>query len=95
MNSPVPMPASSASSTVGTKPSTRKMPAKAAARITSATTMQPRRDQRSAAAPNTGPSNMAGATSASSTRPIAHGELKRSYAMSSSATAAAPVPSDD
>ncbi len=80
------MPATSASTNVSAKPSTSTMPAKAAARIRSAATAQPRRDQRSAAAPNKGPRNIAGTTSASSTSPIAQGESKRSSATSSSAT---------
>jgi len=95
VNSPVPIPARTASASVPAKPSTATMPAKAIARTRSATTRQVRRDQRSAAAPNTGPSNIAGARSAMRMRLIAHGERKRSYAISRSATYAAPVPRAD
>ena len=86
VNSAVPAPARSASATVGTKPSTKTMPTNATARITSATTAHMRRDQRSATAPNTGPRSIGATRSAISTMLIAHGDSKRSYATSSSAT---------
>ena len=57
---PVPIPAHSAMNSEGTKPSTRAMPAKAAARIRSATIMAVRREKRSATAPKIGPSSIAG-----------------------------------
>jgi hypothetical protein len=78
LNRPVPAPASRASPTVAAKLSTSATPRNAAARTTSETIRQLRRDQRSAAAPNTGPSSMAGTRSARRTRLIAHAELKRS-----------------
>ena len=96
VNSPVPIPASRASTNVGDEAvDEHDARRRRRARITSAATTQVRRDQRSAAAPNTGPSSIAGTTSASSTEPIAHGESKRSSATSRSATYAAPVPSAD
>ena len=75
---PVPIPASRANATVASKLPTSATPPKATALITSAITVHQRRDQRSAAAPTTGPSSIAGTTSASSTRLTAHGESKRS-----------------
>ena len=75
---PVPIPAHKAMNSEGTKPSTRAMPAKAAARIRSATIMAVRREKRSATAPKIGPSSIAGKTSARRMSPIAHGERKRS-----------------
>ena len=75
---PVPTPATRARRSVGTKPSTNTIAPNAPARIRSDVTMHHLRDQRSAAAPKTGPSSMAGATSARSTRPMAHGDSKRS-----------------
>ena len=77
LNRPVPTPASRASPTVAAKLSTSAMPRNATPRTTSARIRQFRRDQRSAAAPNTGPSSMAGTKSASRMRLIAHAELKR------------------
>ncbi len=65
---------------------TRPMPTNAPRRRTSATIMQLRRDQRSAAAPKSGPKSIAGSRSASSTSVIAHGECQRSKAIRSRAT---------
>lgn len=95
VNRAVPVPASAARASVAPKESTSATPMKATARIMSAATTQVRRDQRSATAPKNGPSSIAGSRSASSTRLIAQGESRRSKATSSSATYAAPVPSDD
>ena len=60
LNSAVPVPASSAKATVGTKLCTSAMPMKATARMMSASTAQRRRDQRSAAAPNRGDRSIGG-----------------------------------
>jgi hypothetical protein len=95
VNRPVPTPARSASRNVAANPSTRTSPRNATARRTSANIAHPRRDQRSANAPNSGPKIIAGTTSASRTNPMAHGELNRSSATSNNATYAAPVPSAD
>jgi hypothetical protein len=72
------MPASTAKASVPSKESTRKMPAKATARTTSAVIAQSFRDQRSATAPNRGPSNIAGSRSAIKMKLMAHADSKRS-----------------
>ena len=60
LKSAVPVPAISANATVAPKLCTLAMPMKAAARSTSASTAQLRRDQRSATAPNSGDSSIGG-----------------------------------
>ena len=86
MNRPAPVPASSASATVAQMPPTSPTPMNAAARIRSDRTAIHRRDQRSAMAPNSGPSSIAGMKSAIRTSVMAHGECQRWYASTTSAT---------
>jgi len=74
MNSPVPTPAKTAKATVAVKLSTTAMPMNAATRRTSAATAHQRRDQRSAMAPKTGPSSIAGSRSAPKMMLMAHGD---------------------
>src|SRR2546423_8622617 len=74
----VPTPARRAREKVAANPSTATISPKATARRASAAIMHCRRDQRSDAAPKIGPRNIAGRSSASKTRLIAHGEWKRS-----------------
>ena len=70
----VPMPATSASTRTTANVSANASPTNAAPHRSSAPTMSVRRDQRSASAPNSGASTIAGRKSASSTRLTAHGE---------------------
>ena len=79
------MPATTAKAIVPAKLSTSAIPTNATTRTTSATMAQRLRDQRSAAAPNSGPRSIAGIRSAIRTRLIAHGDSKRCSAISSSA----------
>ena len=58
--------------------STSAIPTNATQRSTSAVTVQALRDQRSAAAPKTGPSSIAGSRSAIRTSVMAQGECHRS-----------------
>ena len=74
---------------------TAAMPANAPTRKRSAAITHQRRDTRSTSAPTNGPRMPGGRSYASSTAVIAHGEGSRSYAITNSATVAAPVPSDD
>jgi hypothetical protein len=85
-NRAVPKPAITENATVAPNESTSPMAMNATARTASAATAHQRRDQRSTIAPITGPRSMAGRKSASRTTLIAHGEWKRSYAMTTRAT---------
>ena len=77
-NSAVPVPASSATTSVISKLPTKTTATNAAARTTSATTTHHLRDQRSAAAPASGPRTIVGRNSASRMRLMAHGDRQRS-----------------